>query len=397
MAENPDERHRMLDTLRASAPVFRDQASMSFILTRMDDARALLTDNSLWKDADRAEEGALVHKFKPPNMNRPGDRNAGIGWMDNPHHARVRPPIAQALVRRVTKLRPQVEAICAARLNALTGRTQFDVVGDYAVPIPIEVIGRLLGVDTRDMQRFRAWSEASMKSFLPDPTLEEAAEVKATSEALTELIDALLADRRRAPADDLISDLLAVQAETGALSDSEIRVNAFNMLAGGNVTTADLIASAAWLLLTHSGERVRLAADPSLVSAAIEETLRLEPPTEGAQRVASRDMQIRSCPVRQGQVVAVLLHAANRDPAVFPDPHRFDLSRKGSGHIAFGGGQHLCIGGPLARLEAQVAVAALFARFADLRLADPDTPPAWRAIPYFRGLDRLPVRTGAGA
>jgi cytochrome P450 len=361
MAKDIDPRHQLFDTVRATTPVVYETAYATFLLTRFADARAVLNDATMWKDADRAEPDALVRKFKPDN--RPGDRDSAIGWMDNPDHARVRPPIAMALNRRVAGLRPFVEAACARRLEALAAGAGFDAMADYAAPIPIEVIGRILGVETAAMPRFRAWSEAAMGSFLPDPTPAQQAAGKEAGEAIFDYLDAAMVARRAAPGDDLISDLLAVQAETGTLSDSEIRVNALNLLLGGNVTTTDLIASAIWLLLSNPEQLARLRAEPKLIAAAIEEALRLEPPTDGTQRIASRAMQIGRCPVREGQVVAAMLHAANRDPAVFKDPHRFDIGRKDGPHLAFGGGAHICIGAPLARLEAQVAVGAVLARF----------------------------------
>lgn len=388
-AAPPDDRHRMLDALRASMPVFRDEKSATFILTRYADVRALLSDNTLWRDADKAEPDAMVHKFKPADMNRPGDRNAGIGWLDDPDHARVRTPIAKALNRRVAALRPVVEEIVRTRLDALGGR--FDAVADFAMPIPIAVIGALLGVATADMPRFRAWSEAAINVFAPDPTPAERAATKDAADAISDYLDAAMALRRREPRDDLIAELLAVQAQDGALSDSEIRVNCMNLLLGGNVTTADLIASAAMLLASHPAEAAKLNADPSLIANAIEEVLRYEPPTQGTQRIASRDLEIQGCPVRKTQVVAVFLHAANRDPAVFPDPHRFDITRRDAPQVSFGGGAHICIGASLARLEAQVAVGALFARFPNLHLADPAAALKWRDMPYFRGLESLMV------
>ncbi len=392
MPTAPDDRHRQLDALRASAPVFRDAASASFVLTRHDDARALLGDNTLWKDADRAEPGALVHTFKPADMNRPGDRDSAMGWLDDPDHARVRTPIAMALNRRVAALRPFVEARVREQLDRAAGQGgAFDLVTDYAMPIPIAIIGHLLGVDTADAPQFRAWSEAAIEIFLPDPTPAQRAATHEAAEAITDYLDAAMALRRRERRDDLIADLLDAQAQGAALSDSEIRVNCMNLLLGGNVTTADLIATTTFLLLTHPDERAKLRADPGLVAGAIEESLRFEPPTQGSQRVASRDLEIQGCPVRKTQVVAVLAHAANRDPAVFPDPHRFDIMRRGTPHLAFGGGAHICIGAALARLEAQVAVGSLFRRFEGLRLAEPDAAPRWRDMPFFRGLETLKV------
>jgi cytochrome P450 len=381
MTTPPEDRHRQLDALRAATPVFRDEGSKSFLLTRMADGRALLADNTLWKDADQAEEGALVRLFKPADMNRPGDRDAGIGWLDDPDHARVRQPIAQALNRRVAKLKPFLETLVDARLDALGDR--FDAVADFAVPIPIAAIGHILGIDTADAERFRGWSEAAIGIFHPNPTPEMRAATKAASDAVSDYLDAAMAARRGDPHDDLVSDLVALQG----LSDAEIRVNCMNLLLGGNVTTADVIASAILLLTTHDEERAKLAADPSLIGSAVEEVLRFIPPGEGAQRVASRDMAIAGCPIKQHQVVAVLLHAANRDPAVFADPHRFYIARRDGPHVSFGGGAHICIGAALARLEIQVAVGRFFAHFPNPRLAGPE--PVWRDQPIFRGLEHL--------
>jgi hypothetical protein len=233
-----------------------------------------------------------------------------------------------------------------------------------------------------------------MKTFLANPTPQDLAENKAASEAIFDYLDAIVAQRRLEPRDDLISDLLAVQSSDGAITDSEIRVNCMILLAGGNVPTADLIGNAVWLLLTHPEELAKLTADPTLIKGAIEEVLRYAPPTEGAQRVASHDFELHGCPVHSGQVVAAVLNAANRDPAVFTDPHRFDISRREGPHVAFGGGAHICIGAALARMEAQIAVGRLVQRFPDLRLADPAASPQWRDMPFFHGLETLPLTNG---
>ena len=278
------------------------------------------------------------------------------------------------------------------RLDALPAGG-FDALADYAMPIPVAVIGRLLGVDTSDFPKFRAWSEAVLNVFNPNATPADRCAGKDAVEAISDYFDAAMAARRGAPADDLITDLLAVQAASGALSDSEIRVNCFNLLLGGNVTTADLIANGINLLLRHPGELAKLRANPELIGPAVEEVLRFDPPTEGAQRVASRDLEMHGCPVRAREVVAVMIPAANRDPAVFPDPHRFDIARRDGPHIAFGSGAHICIGAPLARLEARTAIWALVERFPNLALADPDAEARWRTVPFFRGLEALPVRT----
>src|SRR3569832_1127391 len=390
MSAEPDDRHRQMDALRASVPCFRHEDSKTFVLTRMADVRALLTDNTQLRNPDLAEEGALVRTFKPADMNRPGDRDSGMGFLDEPDHSRVRLPIARAIIKRVAAMRGTIEGIACRRLAPLAGRARFDLVADYAMHIPIDTIGVLLGVPTGDLPRFRAWSEAILNVFSPVQTPADiAARKEATDAILTYLADAM-AQRRRASQDNLIGDLIAIQDEA-RLSDSEIRVNLLNLLLGGNVTTADLIATTTMLLLNHPSELAKFKADPGLINGVIEETLRYEPPTQGTQRIAPRDMEIAGCPIRKTQVVAALVHAANRDPDVFPDPHKFDITRNGPAHMSFGGGVFVCFGQPLARMEGQVAVAQLFAHFPNLRLAEPDAPLAWRNLPSFRGLATLPV------
>jgi cytochrome P450 len=383
----PDARHVVYDRLRREAPVWFHEPSRTFILSRLADARAWLADPAQWKDADRAEEGALVRTFKPADMNRPGERDAGMLWMDEPDHSRVRRPIQTALMRRVAAMKDDVAAIVQDQLSRLPSGG-FDVVADYALPIPIAVIGRLLGVDTADTARFRAWSEAMTSVFEPDPSEATSRGVKAAAIEILEYLDQAMAERRARPRDDLITDLIA----EAALSDAEIRVNCLNLMVGGNVTTTDLISAGIDLLLRHPGELARLRADAALIRPAVEEILRFAPPVEGAQRIASRDLSLHGCPVGRRQVVAVATPAANRDPAAFTDPQRFDIARREAPHITFGAGAHICIGAPLARLEARTAIWGILERFPALALADPGAPAEWRPTgSSLRGLARLPV------
>jgi cytochrome P450 len=201
-----------------------------------------------------------------------------------------------------------------------------------------------------------------------------------------------MAERRAAPRDDLISDMTRLQAEGAPISDTELRINLTALLVGGNLTTTDLIGNAVRLLLLNPSELAKLRYDRSLVAQVVEETLRYEPPVDATGRIASRDMEVGGCPVKASQSFTFFLRAANRDPERFEDPHRFDVTRPRIPHVAFGGGAHICIGAPLARLEAQAALPALFDRFPDLRLADPDAEPVWRTLPFFRGLERLDLR-----
>jgi cytochrome P450 len=231
-----------------------------------------------------------------------------------------------------------------------------------------------------------------IQALNPFRTPEQTAQMESANAALTAYFNETIAARRAEPRDDLISDMTRLQAEGAPLSDTELRINLSALLIGGNLTTTDLIGNAVRLLLLNPDQLAKLKADPGLVASAVEETLRYEPPVDITGRVASHDIEIGGCPVATKQSVMFFLRAANRDPEAFEDPHAFDIARKRRPHVAFGGGAHICIGAPLARLEAQVALLKLFQRFPNLRLANPDEPPVWRTLPFFRGLERLELR-----
>ncbi|HSM96460.1 MAG TPA: cytochrome P450, partial [Rhizomicrobium sp.] len=222
-------------------------------------------------------------------------------------------------------------------------------------------------------------------------TEEETQTLHRCSEALSSYMRGLMAERRRKPGDDLVSDMVALQAEGLALTDGEICLNLQGLLVGGNLTTTDLIGNAIWLLLTHPDQLAKLKADPSLINGTIEEVLRYESPVDITSRIAPREMNIRGCPVHPHQSMVMSLRGANRDAEAFPDPHKFDITRKDAPHVSFGGGMHLCIGAPLARMEAAQAILSFFERFPSVRLAHPEKKPEWRNLPFFRGLKQLPV------
>ncbi len=389
-----DDPHRLLTRLREECPVRRDELAGTFMVSRFKDARALLNDRTLWRGPDKAEPSAgfarLLETFEEdPDTHE--KRATTILLMDDPDHARVRGPFAQALYARAAKCRPQVEEIVDETLAALQGRAGFDVLGDFAIPIPIDVIGALLGVDRARRAEFRDWSEGAIQTLNPLRTPEQTAHMGRATAALDGHFDSLMTARRNAPADDLITDMVRLQADGAPLSDREIRRNLIGLLVAGNLTTSDLIGNGVHLLLTHAGELAKFKADLSLAGAMVEEILRYAPPVEITGRVASRDMEIGSCPVKQTQAMVALLRAANRDPEQYENPDSFDITRKPGPHMAFGGGAHICIGAPLARLEAQIAFIKLFARFPNVRLARPEETPPKRMLPFFNGFERLDV------
>jgi cytochrome P450 len=385
--------HALLKPLRENHPVMRDEMAGSFFLSRYEDVRQIVTDLTLWRDPRRAEAAAVMNRrlVEQSGPRQEGDGGMSILLMDDPDHARIRNPLAQALYKRVAKSRGEVERVVDTVLERLAEGPGFDLMSQFAVHVPIDVIAAILGVDQERLVEFRDWSEGVIQSLNPLRTPEQTEHLIRAGEALNAYMTALMARRRAAPEDDLVSDMIALQAGGEPITDAEIITNLSALLVAGNLTTTDLIGNAVRLFLTNPDQLAKLRADPTLIAAAVEETLRYEPPVDITGRIASSDMAVGGCPIRQSQAMTLSLRGANRDPAVFENPDQFDITRKKSPHVAFGGGAHICIGAPLARLEAQVALGRLFSRFPNLRLTDPDAPPVWRTLPFFRGLERLEV------
>ena len=391
--QNP---HAMLDTLREKCPVYRDEGAGVFVLTKHSDVRGVLSDTSMWRSPERAEEKAVVTRAilgsRPEGLNVDEDEErSGILLMDEPDHMRIREPFAKALYKRVAKSRPKVQQVVNEWLDGIGNEKTFDVMDKFALRVPVDVIARLLGVDNARLVEFREWSEGSILGLNPFRTPEQTEFYVRSRNALSAYMRELMDARRKTPEDDLTTDMVTLQAEGAELTDGEISNNLQGLLIGGNLTTTDLIGNAVWLFLTHPDQLAKLKAEPSLINNAVEEVLRYESPVDITGRIAPREMDVGGCPVHQSQSMFLSLRGANRDPEAFPDPHRFDIARKDAPHVAFGGGLHLCIGSPLARLEAQVALLSFFERFPNVRLADPAMQPKWRSLPFFRGLEELLV------
>jgi hypothetical protein len=396
-ALNPEARqdpYPLLAEVQAHRPVWRDDAAGVFFITRHEDVRGILTDLSLWRSPAKAEAAAVLTRRgvdapaveAGPNAPPP---NPTILLMDDPDHARIRNPLAQALYKRAARFRGEVERIVDEQLDLLAGKPTFDLMSTFAVMVPIDVIAAILGVSRSRLAEFRDWSEGVVQGLNPMRTPEQTEHMMRAGPALRNHMAEMIAARRANPEDDLVTDMVQAQAAGSELTEEDLIANLNILLVAGNLTTTDLIGNAVRLLLTHPEELAKLRADPSLVGACVEEVLRYEPPVDITGRIASRELEVRGCPIHPHQSMLLSLRGANRDPAAFEAPDRFDITRKQSPHVAFGGGAHLCIGAPLARLEARVALAKLLERFPNLHLADPDAAPEWRTLPFFRGLQRL--------
>jgi cytochrome P450 len=376
-----DAPHDRLDRLRREAPRYADPASdgRRLFLTRYADVRAALVDRTLTRDAAKAPS--------PGARALPGT----LLSMEGKDHVIARKLIARAMdSEAVEARRDEVTAIVDEALNRIDGSSTFDGVADFAAPIPVRVMAGIFGLPLDDLNQVRTWSEdAAVLAMLPSRTEEQNLHlVQAVVGLQTYVFDAIKA-HREAPRDDLISELIAADAGGRNLPDEEIGPLCIFGLIAGSLTTTELIANAIVLLLSHPEQLARLRAEPNLIASAIEEALRFEPPVSAAARHVVEEREVFGCPLRGGGAVKSSLLAANHDPEVFSEPHAFKIDRSDNKHVAFGGGAHACLGAGLARLEGQIAIARLFARFPSLRLADPRPP---RKITYgFRGFAHVPL------
>ena len=382
-----DNPHPPLEALRHNCPVMRDEMVKTWFLTRYADIRETVNDRSFVRHPLNAEEGSISRQLIEDDQ----PRRTSILFLDNPDHARVRPPLAKAFYARIQKMKPQIETIIDDTIDAAPASGVFDLMAEIAVPIPVLVIARILGVDEDRLPDFRQWSEDVILSLNPVRTPEETARMEKGSHALDAYFTELMDARRTASQDDLITDMVQLQASGDApLTDDEIRINLGALLVGGNLTTTDLIGNGVWLFLTHPDQLAALKANPALGPQAVEEVLRYEAPVSATSRIVEADRTVAGCPMKARQVVFCSLASANRDETMFEQSERFDITQKRASHVAFGGGPHICIGAPLARMEARRVFEKLFARYPNLSLPPQDL--VWRALPFFRGLERLDVK-----
>jgi cytochrome P450 len=380
-----DNPHPMLKALREACPVMRDESAKTWLLSRYKDVRDTVNDRTFVRHPTKAEEGSLSRRFVDEAG---GMQRTSILFLDDPDHARIRQPLAKAFYARINRMRADIEAMIDDVIEAAPRTGTFDLMAEIAVPVPVLVIARILGVDESRLADFRQWSEDVILGLNPVRTPEETARLEAGSAALEDYFSELMDQRRKAPMDDLVSDMVQLQARGEAeVSDEEVRLNLQALLVGGNLTTTDLIGNGIWLLLTHPDQAEALRKSPELGAQAVEEVLRFEAPVSATSRIVAADRSVGGCPMQASQPVWMSLAAANRDPAAFEAPEAFDITRKRASHVAFGGGPHICIGAPLARIEARHVYLKLLERYPDLHLPAQDL--AWRALPFFRGLEKL--------
>ncbi|MFB8384357.1 cytochrome P450 family protein [Streptomyces rubiginosohelvolus] len=370
--------------LRAKGPVHRvriPEGADAWLVVGYEAGRALLADQRLSKHWSRASPTLGVSKV-----------SAGSSMLgsDAPDHTRLRKLVAREFTpRRMEQLAPRIQDMTDELLDAMLAAPDrsADLVEALSFPLPMSVICELLGVPFLDREDFRTWSGQAVSSI--DPS------VRASStQAMTAYIAGLLADKREKPGDDLLSALIHTADEGGdRLSGEELIGMAWLLLVAGHETTVNLITNGVHNLLAHPDQLAALRADFSLIDNAVEEILRFEGPVETpTYRFTTEPIEVGGTVIPGGgELVLVAMSDANRDPDRYPGGDRFDITRDARGHIAFGHGIHYCLGAPLARIEARIAIRSLLERCPELRLtADPATL-TWRAGMLMRGPLSLPV------
>ena len=394
----------LLEELREAAPVHwvSQQGLESWIVTRYDEVRFVLGDPRFIKAPETVPEA--LRRFKAAFGSQEESEVRSLLATDPPDHTRLRRLVGKAFTpRRVDGLRRRAQQVTDGLLDAIDGdggdRTGVvDLVEGLTIPLPVTMIGELVGVPAEDRADFKKWSDA----LLVVPRDEEGRRSRqAGAEALRAYFADLVAERRRtmrpelAPdaQPDLVSALLTARDEGGRLSEHELLSMLMVVLTAGHETTGNLIGNSVLALFDWPDRRRRLQADPGLLRVAVEELLRFVGPVmQPTLRVASEDVEIGGVVIPAGSVVVCMLASANRDPRRFPAPDEFDVAREDNPHLGFGHGIHFCLGAPLARMEAETALGSLLRRFPDMELAAGRQKIPWRPSALLRGPAVLPVR-----
>jgi len=383
--------------LREEQPVARVPVRVHFdmdeayLVTRYEDVAMVLRDERFVKDVRSAR-----------NMH---DR--GVQWMpralkplahtmldsDGAEHRRLRTLVRDTFTpKHIAQLEPRAQEVVGVLLDRMSTADRVDLVADFALPLPLTMISEILGVPEHDRLRFRRWFSSLIgASASSRPNLSILLKLPDIF-AMMRFLRRLASERRVQPGDDLVSRLAGAQDGNDRLSEDELVAMLGILLIAGYETTVNLIATGMLLLLNHPDQLARLREDPALIDSAVEELLRLATPVDVAtERYTREEVEISGVTIQRGALVLVAIVSANADETRFPQPERMDVSRAENRHLAFGLGPHYCLGAPLARMEARVALAALILRFPHLRLATPAEQLHWRPGVSLRGLVSLKV------
>jgi pimeloyl-[acyl-carrier protein] synthase len=370
----------LYDRLRAAGRVIWSDQQGWWMITGHAEALAVLKDSRMSVERTRAEGFDR-------GMERQPRRSMLV--LDPPDHTRLRNLVQKAFTPRVIEsLRGRIVSFVHDALDRAEQRGGLDLIEDLAYPLPVTVIAELLGVPSGDHEVFKAWSAAIAGSL--DPVERDLAPVVAARQELRTYLAGIIAERRHHPQDDLITRLVEAEEQGDRLDAEELLQMCTLLLIAGHETTVNLIGNGVNALLDHPDQLARLRHDPTLLPTAIEELLRFDSPVQMTVRVVTEPIELGGQSLRPAQMTLVMLGAANHDPDAFPSPGTLDLSRTPNHHLSFGRGIHFCLGAPLARLEAQLAIGTLVRRFPHL---DRSSAAQRRPTINLRGFSSLPIST----
>jgi cytochrome P450 len=360
-----------------------------WLVTCYADVSALLKDNRLTKNPANALSPEQLARMRIPKMFSPLMRN--MLSQDDPDHARLKKLVQATFTpKRVEQLVANTKTISNGLLDRLSTRATFDLIEDYALPLPVIVISELLGVPKVDRERFARWSGILIRnSIVPWKMLLSLPQIILFMRYLRRLVEM----KRAEPDDALVSALVEAEADGERLSPDELLGMIAILLSAGHETTTNLIGNGTLTLLQNPEHLVQLKTKPGIIDSAIEELLRHSGPVEmSSDRYTMQDIEIAGAVIPRGSLVFGVIASANRDPQQFTEPDQLNLTRQPNRHLTFGEGGHYCVGAALARMEGRIAFRDLFERFPNLSLAVPVEKLKWRSGIILRGIEKLPLR-----
>ncbi len=378
--------------LREREPVRKDPLAPVWVLTRYADVALALKDSRFRKDPFATERlAATVREQLGVDVSGRSDvETVSMLFLDPPQHTRIRQQFSRAFTpRRIENLRPKIQKLCDDRLAAVLPSGKMDIIETIAYPLPITVIADLLGFPAADYPRFKKWSDDFATALALNAKPQQHAIAAQSHEELRAYFDDLVPKLQHDPGDNLISAFLQMEDEPGAMTREELFINATLLLAAGHETTTNLIGNGMLALLQHPDQLQLLRDNPTLIESAVEELLRYDSPVQWMSRVVGERLELNGIALEPGTLLLGSFGAANRDPAQFKYPEKFDIRRTENKHLSLGLGAHYCLGAALARMEAQTAIGTIVRRCPNLRLAKQTLK--WKKGLTFRALEALQV------
>ena len=386
--------YAIYDRLRSENPIYKSSLGGVWVLTRYEDVKTILRERHVYSD----DQPKLIQEKNKYLQNRgkslqalAGASNKFLFYMNPPDHTRLRRLVSKAFSPVVIEgMRPQIQTIVDEYLDVLRSRGNMDIITDLAELLPVKIIASMLGVPASDAQeKLHQWSHVLSRIL---DTLISLKEYEAMNQAVLdfqEYFRDLISKRETNPQNDLISYLIAARDESDKLSEEEVLSICIQLFLGGEETTVNLIGNGMLALLHHPEQMEKLKQEPEIIQTAVGEMLRYDSPIQILCRIASDKLEIRGQTIQKGEKIHLCLGAANRDPAQFPNPDRFDILRQDNHHLAFSDGIHRCLGATLAHIEAEIAINSLLQKLPNLKLVSDKLE--WRKNIALRGLKALPV------